>query len=368
MLMPCSKTFPKNKIYRYIISSIINVIFILFYPLSTQAVQSGSISVYDDFRDVNLAYQLCDINHPELLSYGYYENDGYELTYHFENEEYNEELHWIREFSDDKKKIKIWFFNNFLSSGYIMPSCKDITLRIPNSINNVSVSEFYRSAAVKAYDVDPNNKYFFSDDSAVYAKKSDNRMGHCCLSYAQYAPNEEYYILEGTQKIRFSAFEGNVYLKKLYIPKTVTDIEKWAFSDMVSIESIYFDSFDVNIDKEAFSDVYFPSKGPECDLICTATVYPNLKGNKFNWDKIPDVSYYEIYQKLSNGEYKLLKTTKSASCKLPALKKGKKYTFAVKPVAFIPAANYNAEEDEGRYTESFTIEGTMSEDVVVVGK
>lgn len=57
----------------------------------------------------------------------------------------------------------------------------------------------------------------------------------------------------------------------------------------------------------------------------------------------------------------MLKKTKSISHTFRSLKPGKEYTFAVKPVAVIPAANYDKEKDEGEYPESFTIEGTMSE-------
>lgn len=49
------------------------------------------------------------------------------------------------------------------------------------------------------------------------------------------------------------------------------------------------------------------------------------------------------------------------------MKKGKEYTFAVKPVAVIPAANYKRKKDEGYYPKSFKIEGTMSEDISVRG-
>ncbi|MCM1524344.1 MAG: hypothetical protein NC120_07780 [Ruminococcus sp.] len=56
------------------------------------------------------------------------------------------------------------------------------------------------------------------------------------------------------------------------------------------------------------------------------------------------------------------------SCKFSSLKSGKEYTFAVKPIAVIPAANYNKEKDEiFGFPETFTIEGTMSEDIVIVG-
>ena len=43
------------------------------------------------------------------------------------------------------------------------------------------------------------------------------------------------------------------------------------------------------------------------------TVSPKAKGNTVSWDKVANATYYEIYQKLNSGEYKLLKTTKATS-------------------------------------------------------
>ncbi len=100
-----------------------------------------------------------------------------------------------------------------------------------------------------------------------------------------------------------------------------------------------------------------------------AYVQPGLcsEGNTIAWDSIPNASYYEVYQKQSSGEYTLLGKTKSSAHTFGSLKPGVKYTFAVKPIAVIPAANYDKEKDEGRYPEAFTVEGTMSEDIVVKG-
>ncbi|MGN1105545.1 MAG: leucine-rich repeat protein, partial [Huintestinicola sp.] len=232
-----------------------------------------------------------------------------------------------------------------------------------NTVNGTAVSKFYKSGAFTAFDVDPKNKYMKTDGQAVFTKN-----GKTLLSYARYNKSTEYHIPEGTQKIGDSALRKCDHIKTLYIPESVREIEQWSLAQMNALESIVFDSFDVKIDKRAFAILYYEYEEPETEFVCTKTVQPYVKGTQISWKPAEGAAYYEIYQKLNSGEYKLLKTTKAASCKFKALKSGKKYTFAVKPVAVIPAANYDKEKDDGEYPESFTIEGTMSEDIVVIGK
>lgn len=102
-------------------------------------------------------------------------------------------------------------------------------------------------------------------------------------------------------------------------------------------------------------------------LKSNVTVSPKAKGNTVSWDEVSGATYYEIYQKKGNGEYTLLGKTSKTSHTFGFLKQGVKYTFAVKPIAVIPAANYDKEKDEGKYPESFTIEGTVSGDITVTG-
>ena len=138
---------------------------------------------------------------------------------------------------------------------------------------------------------------------------------------------------------------------------------------MNALKSITFESWDkskIKIDKSIWGSKYYDQS--ELKLTCSTAIETFAVNNKINWKPVSGASYYEIYQKLSSGEYKLLKATKLTSCKFPSLKSGKTYTFAIKPMAVIPAANYNEEEDKEYFPESFTIEGTMSEDIVLTGK
>ena len=148
-------------------------------------------------------------------------------------------------------------------------------------------------------------------------------------------------------------------------PNSVNDIMDGALSSAnYNLSLVNFYDFDVKIDRGAFSTIRNQS---DLMLKSGVTVSPKVQGNTVSWDSISNASYYEIYQKLSSGEYTLLGKTKSTSHTFGSLKQGAKYTLAVKPIAVIPAANYDKEKDEGEYPESFTIEGTMSEDITVTG-
>lgn len=334
-----------------------------FQEVAVSAVTNDDIYENDD-SDLWLIYdKYIGLEHSELLDHGYYIDNGYDLIYDFEGEEYkNETLRWWRENGTEKNTIKLFFYDYYYVAGMMrLPSVKDLTVRIPDSVNGVPVTEFYKSGAFKAYDVNPDNKYFKSDGQTVFSK--DNKK---LLSYAQYNDSIRYTVPQGTQIIRHSAFSNCDFLESVYIPSSVIEIEPYAFEYMNALKNITFESWDkIKIDKSILG--YKNHKQSEIKYNCPASVGGSAVNNKIKWTSVYGASYYEIYQKLNNGEYKLLKTTKATACKFTTLKSGKKYTFAVKPVAIIPAANFDKEKDEGSYPETFTIEGTMSEDIVVTG-
>lgn len=297
-----------------------------------------------------------DIKHPELQYHGYFIDDGYDLIYDSNLQRYiGETICWWGDYNKKEKTVEIEF-EDLVTPQYEKPWFSDQTVRIPDTINGYTVIGFYKSCAFKAFDVNPENQYFKSDGTALFSKD-----GKRLISYARFNGITEYTVPKGTEVIENGAIWACDNLKRVYIPDSVKKIEKFSVAQNDLLDEIIFDSFKIKIDRSAF--------GRECTmrLICTQKNELSSNGNYFLWEKIPDASYYEVYQKLNNGEYKLLKTTKATACKFTTLKSGKKYTFAVKPVAVIPAANYDKEKDEGNYPETFTIEGTMSEDIVVKG-
>ena len=63
-------------------------------------------------------------------------------------------------------------------------------------------------------------------------------------------------IREGTQTIQNSAFFGCVYLKKIYLPHSVKEIEPQAFWDCNNIEELVIMNPSIDISDEAFSGFY----------------------------------------------------------------------------------------------------------------
>jgi len=341
-------------------------VFILFLmlPVTIEAKEYNGLGVYE-WEPIYWDEAENDMHH-ELYSKGYYIDDGYDLIYEFDEEAQTEQSAcWWQEEGEVKDTISLYFEDMCFVpwNADVMASCARLTVRIPNTVNGLTVSKFYKSGAFTAFDVDPQNKFMKSDGQAVFTKN-----GKTLLSYARYNKSTKYYIPEGTRIIGDSALSKCDYIKTLYIPESVKEIQQWSLAQMNSLESIVFDSFDIKIDKRAFAILYYEYEEPDTEFVCTKTVQPSVKGTQVSWKPLEGAAYYEIYQKLNSGEYKLLKTTKANACKFTTLKSGKNYTFAVKPIAIIPAANYNKEEDEGSYPESFTIEGTMSEDIVLTGE
>ncbi|MDE6591655.1 MAG: leucine-rich repeat domain-containing protein [Oscillospiraceae bacterium] len=350
-----------------------------------------------------------DDTHPEAKMGKY---DGYDLTvdrgYPGEYDSIDYYIGW--DVFEEGNKRNAYFSLTPDLYGYDFSGA---VVRIPNSITIKSekrtgiVKQINGSCNLKFFDLDPENEYMKCVDNVLFSKD-----GKKLMSFAQHDERREYAIPEGTcsivsgafkscynlRKISFadtvtelsdrafadvtvdeyefsdsveiipkSCFDDNYYLKRFYISpgSKLRKIEEYAFWGCDDLTELYLPSFEIEIDRKALSS--FDRRSDKVKPITLKSyVQPTVQkeGNSLKWDKIPNASYYEVYQRLGNGEYKLLSTTKGTSCKLPALGKGKKYTFAVKPVAVIPGANYDKERDE-TYPESFTVEGTMSEDITV---
>lgn len=338
------------------------VIISLVYMLAFQGTSVSALTEkQNDTHPIEKPYwwwSWCDydIKHPELQYHGYFIDDGYDLKYDVKMKIYTETtICWWCDINKKDKTISIEF-EDLVTPESEQPWFSDQTVRVPDTVNGYTVTEYSGSSAFKAFDVDPDNEYFMSDGTVLFSKD-----GKKLLSFAQYSPVTEYTVPQGVEKIDDSAFACSGDLKKICVPDSVKKIGRWSFSNMDSLSAVIFDSFKIRIDRSAFGRDY------NAKLLCTQKAAVNSEGDRICWDKVPNASYYEIYQKLNSGEYKLIKTTKASSCKFTTLKKGKSYTFAVKPVAVIPAANYNKEEDEDIYPQSFKIEGTMSEDISVRG-
>lgn len=289
----------------------------------------------------------------------------------------------------------------------------DQTIKIPDRFiggkqGTRYVTSIVGSCDFKEFDLNPQNEYMTLIDNVIFSKD-----GEILMSYARNDERKVYNIPNNTKVIGEKALQFCENIKRLTIPNSVEEIRPLAFEFMKSLESVNIPSsvrkldsvfvgcgslkevllpkrsklkaikgaafsgtqigeltlpsFDVEIDKEAFVGC----NGKNC-ITLKSYVKPDVSAEqvssgsyRIKWDKISNVSYYEVYQKKNDGTYKLLKTVKGNSIKINKLKNGKNYIFAVKPYAEIKAYG-----DGGQYCyldlpEYFTVEGTMSEDVTV---
>ena len=175
------------------------------------------------------------------------------------------------------------------------------------------------------------------------------------------------------EEIHDSTFSSCDNLKNVYIPEDskLKKIDSKAFWH-TKISELTFPSFDVEICDYAFYGDY----GYDAvNVMLKSYVKPELKSeyradekaHMLQWSEIQNASYYEIYQNLGNGEYKNLGKTTSTSHCFKNLKPGCEYTFAVKPVAKIKPFKGTYSENYHDLPEYFIIEGTMSEDISVIG-
>ncbi len=327
--------------------------------------------------------------------------DGYNLTSKMIDEFYTcgNEICW--DYLKDENNVY------YLESFDIIKS--DILhgkIKVPDRINNKTMEYIRGSCNLREFDLNPENPYMKCVDNVIFSKD-----GTKLMSYARYDERTEYIIPEKTETIGAAAFFDCNNLNSVVIPDSVNNIGNGAFSCSYNIEvydfsdnvtvipanafssnrklkmfiikkesklkeikaeafdgcpmlsELYLPSFDIKIDRWAFGH----GTTPKTKLKSYVQTEVTADENTLNWKEVQKASYYEIYQKLGSGEYKLLNTTKGTSCRFGTLKSGSEYTFAVKPVAVIPAANFDKETEVRRFPETFTIEGTMSEDIVISG-
>lgn len=203
-------------------------------------------------------------------------------------------------------------------------------ITIPDSVNKIQRSAFYGIKKLKEITIPP------------LVEVLDNTFANCNnLEKVSIPQNSK------LKKIDNGAFQ-KTKISELTLPNFEVEISNLAFGKKEIAEKVKLKSY------------VKPNVSFECDNnVC-----------KIKWDKIANASYYEVYQKKSNGSYKKLKTVKGSSLKINSLKSDREYTFAVKAVAKVKATPYNQDNYIVSFSglpEYYTIEGTMSDDVTVVG-
>lgn len=285
----------------------------------------------------------------------------------------------------NKDEVILEFSNGMYNDDFCNSKMKVPDRFISKNYGTRNVIAIEGACAFKAFDLNSQNNYMKIVDNVVFSKD-----GKTLMSYAQYDDRTVYEIPDGTEIIAYGALYESNNLVKIVVPHTVTELSEICFWGCENLKEIIFTenselkiignrvfefspiteltlpSFEVQISNTAFgrsqSDIENLNLKsyvkPQAEVVISQGAY------KLTWDKIPKASRYEIYQKKSDGSYKLLKETTRTSIKLNNIKSGKKYTFAIKPIAEIKAVN---DKEFGEDIEYYTIEGTMSDDVTVVG-
>lgn len=341
-------------------------------------ITASSITVYAEDKNETIS---------EYLGYPHYEyvDDSYDVLdsspYGMPSHDYRT---WLPKLIN-KNEVILEFSNGMYSDDFCNSKMKVPDRFTSKRYGTRNVIAIEGACAFKSFDLNPENAYMKLVDNVVFSKD-----GKTLMSYAQYDDRTIYEIPDGTEIIAYAALYGSDNLVRIIVPDSVTELSETCFWSCENLKEVIFSensklkrignrvfefspitelilpSFEVQISNTAFGR----SQNDIENLKLKSYVKPQVaaitsQGSyKLTWDKIPKASRYEIYQKKNDGSYKLLKETTCTSIKLNNIKSGKNYTFAVKPIAEIKAVN---DKEFGEDIEYYTIEGTLSDDVTVIG-
>lgn len=179
------------------------VIISLVYMLAFQGTSVSALTEkQNDTHPIEKPYwwwSWCDydIRHPELQYHGYFIDDGYDLKYDVKMKIYTETtICWWCDINKKDKTVSIEF-EDLVTPESEQPWFSNQTVRVPDTVNGYTVTEYSGSSAFKAFDVDPDNEYFMSDGTVLFSKD-----GKKLLSFAQYSPVTEYTVPQGVENRR----------------------------------------------------------------------------------------------------------------------------------------------------------------------
>ena len=314
-------------------------------------------------------------------SYDVRDNDG--VIYQMISHDYRA---WhVYKTNKKNNEIILEFSNGMFGDDFSNSKMKVPDRFISKEYGVCNVAAIREACEFKAFDLNPENKYMKLVDNVVFSKD-----GKTLMSYAQFDDRTAYEIPDGTEIIAYGALSGSDNLVKIIVPDSVTELSEVCFWGCENLKEVNFSensklksigdrvfqyspiteltlpSFEIKISNTAFGNNQKDIENLKLKSYVKpqAAIVTSQDSYMLTWDKIPKAAKYEVYQKKRDGSYKLLKETTGISIKLNGVKDGKKYTFAVKPIAEIKAVN---DERFGEDIEYYTIDGTMSDDVTVIG-
>ena len=143
-------------------------------------------------------------------------------------------------------------------------------LSIPASVINIGSDNFYNCDSLESITVDKDNKYYSSQNSALFSKD-----GKKLIKYPQNKTQTDYSIPNGVTDIR-GAFSYCKYLTNVTIPKSVTNIDYMSFYECNNLENIYYEGSKSDWNKiEITSKENFPKVIIHCtdgDINCLHSI------------------------------------------------------------------------------------------------
>ena len=118
----------------------------------------------------------------------------------------------------------------------IFEYCSNITnIMIPSSVTSISNTSWSSCVHLKNILVDENNEYYKSINGNLYDKE-----GKTFIQYASGKEDKEFTIPDGVETIGSGAIAYSRSLEKLYIPNSVTFIDRHGFTHCDSLSNVYF--------------------------------------------------------------------------------------------------------------------------------
>lgn len=136
--------------------------------------------------------------------------------------------------------------------------CRLTSIDIPSNVTSISDDAFEYCTGLESINVSEENKNYSSVDGVLFNKDKTT-----LISYGHYKTGDNYIIPSTVKKINSSAFFGNINLKSVEIPNSVTEIADKAFN-YCSLTSVEIPNSVKLIGEMAFAD---------CDL--TSIELPN---------------------------------------------------------------------------------------------